>query len=316
MKKFFSLLMVLVCTVMVQGQNCDIPLTPMVIQADDGSSYPQATEYLINKMRHLVSNHVGTTDLTNMQFGIVADYDIVDKHVIGGTPTKIIYELGLSLYIVDLKRERIFETCNQNLKGIGDNETKALINAFQKLNVNNTQIKNFILSGGKKIVDYYDDAYPKIIKSVKALASMNHFDEAIYNLMSIPECSKGYEVAMNELQIVYKQFVNHHCQENLAQARAAWLASPNSDGASVASVYLSEIYPDAACYEEAKELAIEISKKLGVEQKIMLQQLKDSMQLERQRIEAMRDIAIAYVTAQSKQKITNLFIKTKNNEYE
>ena len=308
MKKFF-LLIALVCTAIAQAQNCDIPLTPIVSQADDGSYYPQANEFLTNKMRHLVSNRVGSNDLINMQFGIVADYDVVDKHVIGGTPTKIIYELGLSFYIVDLKREQIFATYNQNLKGIGNNETRALINAFRKLNVNNTQIKDFLLAGKKRIVDYYDEAYPRIIKTVKALASMKHFDEAIYHLMSIPECCKGYEEAMNELKIVYKQFVNHHCQENLAQARAAWLASPNSDGAAIASIYLSEIYPDAACYAEAKEMAKEISKQLGVEQKVMLQQLKDTMQLEHQRIEAMRDVAIAYAIAQSKQKVTNVFWK-------
>ena len=108
---------------------------------------------------------------------------------------------------------------------------------------------------------------------------------------------------------VYQQFVNQHCNENLAQARAAWIAAPNSEGAATASIYLSEIYPDAACYGNAMELANEIKKQMGEEWKFMMRQWADNISLERQRINALRDISIAYANSQPKTEITNVFWK-------
>ena len=111
---------------------------------------------------------------------------------------------------------------------------------------------------------------------------------------------------MVEMKKIYQQFINQHCAENIAQARAAWYSSPNIDGASVASVFLSEIYPDASCYSDALALYKEIKKKMGEDWKFVMQQYKDSIDLERQRINAMREIGIAYANSQPKE-ITNIF---------
>ena len=213
------------------------------------------------------------------------------------------------MHIVDLKAQKVYATYSKEMKGIGDNETKALVNTFQKINVSNIEIRNFVQQGKRKIIDYYDNNYQNIIKVAQSLAVMKNFDAAIYNLMLVPECCKGYEAVNKELMKVYQQFVNQHCNENLAQARAAWIAAPNSEGAATASVYLSEIYPDAACYGDALELADEIKKKMGEELKFMMRQWANNISLERQRINAMRDISIAYANSHPKTEVTNVFWK-------
>ena len=148
--------------------------------------------------------------------------------------------------------------------------------------------------------------YQKIIAKAKSDAAMKNFDAAIYTLMCIPECCIGYNAALEALPSIYQQFVNQHCNENLAQARAAWYASPNSDGASIAGVYLSEIYPDAACYQDAQLLFQEIRKQMGEEWKFMMKQYDDAISIERQRLDMMRDIAIEYVKNQPKETV-NIF---------
>ena len=232
----------------------------------------------------------------------------MDKQIIGGSPLKVVYNINASLFVVDLKGENIYSSFNVDLKGVGDNETKALINSFKGLNGANEELKRFLLDGKKKIIAYYDNNFVQIISKTKADAEMKNFDAAIYSLLSIPECSKGYSTALEMLPVVYRQFVNQHCNENLAQARAAWYSSPNSDGASIAGVYLSEIYPDASCYSDAMLLFKEIRKHMGEEWKFVMKQYNDAIALERQQMNMMRDIALAYAQNQPKETF-NIFWK-------
>jgi hypothetical protein len=294
-------------SIMLHAQDCIIPLRPIVIQKDNNSLH--ATKYLTNRVKSLTCMENSIGSLENAQFNIVIDYDIIDKQIVSGAPNKIIYNINLSMHIVDLKGQKLFATYSKELHGIGDNETKALINTFQKININNTEIKSFIIQGKKKIIEYYDNHYLNIIKGAQTLVATRNFDAAIYNLLQVPECCKGYDIVKTELMLIFQQFVNQHCNENLAQARAAWTAAPNSEGAATASIYLSEIYPDAECYADAVELANEIKKQMGEEWKFMMRQYADNISLERQRINAMRDIGIAYANRQTKIEITNIFWK-------
>lgn len=292
---------------MSHAQDCDISLRPVVTPSAAGNAFPQVMSYLTNRLRTLTSKANAVGGLENSQFAIAAGYDIINKQIVAGTPTKIIYDINIYLNIVDLKGEKVYSTYSNELKGIGDNETKALINTFQKVSNSNREISAFIQQGKQRIIDYYDTNYLNIIKEAQALAAMKNFDAAIYSLMMVPQCCKGYDAAVKELKTVYQQFVNQHCNENLAQARAAWMAAPNSEGAATASVYLSEIYPDAACYGDALELVKEIKKQMGEEWKFMMRQYADNISLERQRISAMREISIAYANSKPKTEITNIF---------
>lgn len=288
------------------AQDCVIALQPIVTPSADGNYFPQVESYLTNRLRGLTIGGAGVSSLDNNQFALAATYDIIDKQIITGAPTKVVYNLSVSLFVVDLKANNIYSTFETELKGVGDNETKALINSFKAINKGNGNIKKFIAEGTSKIVDYYNNNYQKIIAKAKSDAAMKNFDTAIYALMCIPECSSGYNAALETLPIIYQQFVDQHCNENLAQARAAWYASPNSDGASIAGVYLSEIYPDAACYQEAQQLFQEIRKQMGEEWKFMMKQYDDAIAIERQRLDMMRDIAIEYAKNQPKETI-NIF---------
>lgn len=302
--KRLSLICILAMSLLYSfAQDCLIALQPIVTPSTDGNYFPQVESYLTNRLRGLTTGSGGASSLDNNQFALAASYDIVDKQIISGTPTKVVYNLSVSLFVVDLKTCKVYSSLEIELKGVGDNETKALINSFKPFNRSNGSIKKFISDGTRKILDYYDNNYQKIIAKAKSDAAMKNFDAAIYTLMCIPECSTGYNAALEALPSIYQQFVDQHCNENLAQARAAWCASPNHDGASVAGLYLSEIYPDAACYGDAQLLFQEIKKQMGEEWKFMMKQYNDAIEMERQRLDMMRDIAIAYANNQPKETI-------------
>ncbi len=303
MRKILSTLLLGLC-LFASAQDCNIPITPIVTPTVENEHSVQVEQYLINRLRTLVNNSSSISGIGGNQFAIAASYDILGKSIVSGSTVKIVYDLQVTLFIVDLKGKNIFTSYSTELKGVGDNETKALINVFRRLNINNKEIQDFVSQGRDKIVAHYDKSYPQIISSAKSLAAMKNYEAAISKLMSVPECCKGYAVVYEALKLVYQQFVNQHCNENLAQARAAWVASPNSEGASTAGVFLSEIYPDAACYQDAMALYTEIKKRMGDIWKFEMKRWSDSISLEQQRINAMRDIYIAYANAQTKQEIT------------
>ena len=290
------------------SQDCNIALQPIIVPSADGSYYPQVESYLVNRLQNLVVGAGENSSLSDSQFAISLSYNVMDKQIVGGSPLKVVYNINATMSVVDLKGKKIYSSFNMDLKGVGDNETKALINCFKGLNSANEGIKRFLQNGKKKIIAYYDNNFAQIISKAKADAEMKNFDAAIYSLLSIPECSKGYSTALEMLPMVYRQFVNQHCNENLAQARVAWYSSPNSDGASIAGVYLSEIYPDASCYSDAMLLFKEIRKQMGEEWKFVMKQYNDAIALERQQMNMMREIALAYAQNQPKETF-NIFWK-------
>lgn len=291
----------------VKAQDCDIALTPVVTPSADGNNFVQVDAYLTNRLRMLTAESNAGSGLTNVQFAITCGYDIIDKYIVSGEPNKIVYRVNYVMHIVDLKGKKIYASYSKELRGVGNNETQSLINTFQKVNIGNAEIKSFVKQGKQKIIEYYDNNYQNVIKGAKASAAVRNFDAAIYSLMAVPACCKGYDIVMKELKSVYQQFINQHSYENLAQARAAWIAAPTSEGAATASVYLSEIYPDAACYRDAQNLANEIKKKMGEDWNFRLRCYNDSVSLERQRISAMRQISIAYANSQPRPEVTNVF---------
>ena len=308
MRKILLSLLLVMNAILLYPQDCSIALQPIIVPSADGSYYPQVESYLVNRLQNMVLGAGENSSLSDGQFAISLSYNVMEKQIIGGAPIKVVYNISVSLFVVDLKGKKIYSSFNMDLKGVGDNETKALINSFKGLNSGNESVRKFIQEGKKKIIDYYDNNFGQIISKAKADAGMKNYDAAIYSLLSIPECSKGYSSALEMLPVVYRQFVNQHCNENLAQAKAAWYSSPNSDGASIAGVYLSEIYPDASCYQDAKQLFDEIRKQMGEEWKFVMKQYNDAIALERQQMNIMRDIALAYAQNQPKETI-NIFWK-------
>ena len=98
---------------------------------------------------------------------------------------------------------------------------------------------------------------------------------------------------------------------NLAAARNAWAADQTSKGATKAGEYLVNILPDAGCYDEAMKLYNEMKTKLLDDWKFEKMKVhQDTINLESQRIEASRQVGVAYGNHQPQQKTTIEFLNT------
>ena len=147
----------------------------------------------------------------------------------------------------------------------------------------------------EKIVAYYTAEADRIILRARTLAQQKQFDAAFYELCSIPQaCGAAYDRAISIGTEIYTQYVDYLCMVNLAKARSAWMYQQNSEGAYEAGEYLSQIYPDAECYNDACNLYAEIKGKVLEDWKFEMKKYNDQISLEQARIDSWRDVGVAY----------------------
>ncbi|WP_302568395.1 hypothetical protein [Culturomica massiliensis] len=289
-----TLFLILACHARIYAQNTDMPL--QVALPDETDMPEEAAHYLRSRLLGLVTNHgTGVGDYGTSQFFITAKTLLESKDVVGSAPTMYSINLVITLYVVDCIYDRLYAQMSLNAKGVGESETKAYISAIKRMNVNNPKIKSFLEEGRNKIIHYYTTQGKEIMQSVRMLASQRQYEKALFILTAIPSsCEELYNEAQSSIGSIYKDYVNYTGERNLAQARIVWTASQNRAGASQAGSLLAKIDPDATCRPAAEQLVKEIQQRIGEEWTFQMKAYNDSVDLNKQRIEAARQIGVAY----------------------
>lgn len=275
-----------------------ISLTPVV--ADQVEDLPEsACSLLQNKMQQIATaNGLGANSFSP-RFIITVNLNVITKDVIPGPPAMIAMNIDATYFIADYISQTVFSRKTISFKAVGINPTKAYIDGIKKINADSPEFKSFIEEGKNKIIAFYNDRCDFILQGAKALVAQKQYQEAIFQLTAVPEvCKDCYMKASNEIEPIFKAYMNDICNRNLAAAQAVWIANPNSSGANEISGLLADILPDAACYGDAQKLVKEIKTKVLADEKrdwnFQLKQWNDRVSLESQRINAYREVGVAY----------------------
>lgn len=255
---------------------------------------PTAKAQVHNKLTQLLTqNGISSLDYLG-QFFITAVAVPQRKEVIPGPPTQIAEEMEIVFYIADYKNQIVFATTSLTTKGVGTTDTKSYMDAIRHLNLKAPKLATFIADGKAKIIDYYNAQAENIFAKARSLANQKDYEQAIYLVTSIPsECNK-YAQSLKLADTFYQEYIDYLCQTNLAQAKAVWASSQNADGAALAGEYLANILPDAKCYGDAEKLYSEVKAKVREDWKFEMKQYQDGIDLEAARINAIREIGVAY----------------------
>ena len=309
MKKIFSILLAMLMSAAMFAQTEYLPIS--VYAADDSESFPQGAKAMIeNKLTQLLTRN-GIAGLDYMgQFVLTITTTPLDKDVIPGPPAKIAEKMEMNLYIVDTYAKTIFSSTSFAIRGLGETENKCYLNAISHMPLQTPQVTKFIDEGKQKIIDYYDHEGEALIKKANYLAKKKEYEEALWIVSLIPQQSKHYDAALQTGLDIYQQYINNECNIYLAAARQAWAAEQNSKGAAAAGEYLANILPDAGCYDEAMELYQEIKGKVLDDWKFEMKKYQDGIDLEKQRIEASRQVGVAYGTHQPAQRTSIEFLRS------
>jgi len=273
----------------------------------------EAKNQLLSKLTQVSANSgMGGNSITP-RFVIAAKINILTKDVVAGPPQMIAVNSEIVFFIGDAETNQVFATATITGKGLGTNEIKALISLIQNVNVNNKLLLDLTQAGKNKIVEFYTSQCDLIIKKAQTKEQQQQFDESIYDLMQVPEvCKSCYMKCLSAVKPIYQNKIDRDGLIKLNEARTKWNASQNRKGADEVSPILSSIEPKSASYNNAIVLSETIRAKIeDIEKRnwdFKMKKYNDAISLESQRIESVRQTAIAYYQNQPKTIIYNRII--------
>jgi hypothetical protein len=205
MKKIFTSLIivgVLTGTNLLYAQNNEgkaddgsrIAITPKVSDQE----IPQgAKEMLINKMKQLCTLNGLAGDSENPFFVMDANVVVLSKELTPTAPPQHALNLQVNFTIADNLTGNVYSQTSVEVKGVGQNETKAYIQAIKNVDVKKGQYKAFVDKGKTKILEFYNSQCDMIIAKGQALNKQGNAAEALKVLYSVPPvCKECYDKCM------------------------------------------------------------------------------------------------------------------------
>ncbi|MCQ2351542.1 MAG: hypothetical protein MJ003_06170 [Paludibacteraceae bacterium] len=297
-RTFITLLVATICASAVTAQNFNdkkdlLPIS-IVIQDQPDPLPIGARTYAITKLKQIAANNGVAANENFSRFFITLEIMPTTKDILPGPPMKISQNSQVTFFLCDYFDQKIFASTSIDQVGVGDNETKCFINIVKGINTKSPQLAEFMEEGKQKVIDYYNANCDNIIKKAESLSFQKDYEAALYELTSVPEVCDCYDRALAKTKEVYQAYIDYMCDVNLAQAKAAWAAEQNSEGAKKAGEFMANILPDAKCYGDAQTLYSEIKGKVLDDWKFEMKMWQDNVDLEKQRIDAARQVGIAY----------------------
>ena len=288
-----------------------LPLTVWI--PDDIEDFPPAAaDVLQNKLLQIATQNgiTGSTDV--MRFIFTANVNVITKDITPTAPAMHAYTMNVNMYIGDGVDGKAFSSYSATVKGVGENETKAYLAGLKNIKTNNPDFQRFIQEGKSKIIAYYNSQCDFIIQNARTLANMNRFDEAIWNLSSIPDvCPECWKKAQAALGPIFRQKIDFDCKAKINLANNIWNAGQSWNAANDAGAVLSTIDPNSSCVGEIKVLANKIERRIREVDSREWKFIYDyNIGLTRDWIKAYRDVGVAWGNGQPRTVIYNNFRRT------
>jgi len=299
MKHLITAIISLFLTANALGADNDYISLGAFVSNDAASIPEEAASLLKSRMQRVIAADGFADNQAPGRFALVAKCDVLEKDIAPTTPPRISQKLELSFVVVDLIENKVYGGCDMTVSGVGTNETKAFSAAFQKVSVQNRQIKTLLSEAKEKILDYYTNSCPQIQTEAKTLASTGQFDKAIFSLMSVPPvCTECYNSCQQLASEIYQRKIDAEGSRLLAQAKSKWAASQSGATAIEVAEIISQIDPRSSGYPAVVEFRTSVSAKLAADTKreweFRMKKYEDNQQFKRSIVDACRAVGVTF----------------------
>ncbi len=199
----------------------------------------------------------------------------------------------------NLATSTTFASCVVTVRGEGFSDDDAIKNAISKLSAQDKRLTDFVNKAKDKIIDYYQHNLNSVISRARTFANIQQYGEGLALLFSCPATISGYTKVNNEITTIYRQYQTQECNNVIQKARAEF-SNGNFDAA---VEYLQQIDMTSSCATEAKQLCTQIKQTKDAEARRAVELIERQSQretdLEKTRIKAARDVAVAYCKRRS-----------------
>ena len=298
MKKIILFLIIFIVYHDVNAQSTleigKISLSVIMPENLDGLNELQLSK-LESKIIQIVTNSGVAASGYNNSFVIYPKFEVYEENIVeGGMHNLIIVKSELSLFIKQVENNILFSSISKIRSGSGSTKLNAITNAISNIDINDNVFKTFVETGKGKIIKYYESKCIDIITKSETLVQILDFEQAIAQLMSVPEDVSCYIQVQEKSIEVYKAYLNQKCKSLVHSAN---ISVTNNDY-SKALETLNLIDPSSDCFKEGQIIMNKIESKIDEKQKrqfaLQMKVYDDQVALEKQRTNAVKDIAVAY----------------------
>lgn len=241
----------------------------------------------------------GVSSETNGTFIMYPVVNILDQKLVeGGLRNITMVEVELSLFVKQVVTHTLFGSCSKILKGNGRNLSDAIRNAFSGINMRDNVYSQFLTQTKEKIANYYLENKAKLLSQAHQLAASQQYEQALALLTTFPQNLKGANEVQAAAIEIYKKYQNQVCAQMILKAEAAISLQNYEEAASI----LASIDTESVCHSDALNLIKKIEDTIKADQKAE-QELEEKLlnkkiSLEKKRIDAIKEIATAYLSNQ------------------
>lgn len=320
MKKILLGLSIFLCTFASAQTNDEGRISIKALMPDGTNLTTDASSQLETKMQRLLTENGYADDEYAARFILTAKIDVVNKDVAPSTPTRISEKFDVTFFVGDVVENKVYASTTLHVTGIGINENNASISAINNIKPDNAKLKEMLAKAKSKIIDYYSSNCDEQIVRARALAGIGRYDEAISNIMSVPNvCSECFTKCQQLALDIYQQKIDFQGRQLLEEAKGAWLKNNSHDGAVEVVSIINKIPIGSSVYPKVEELRSEIKDSLDADEQRKLEegqrdwefkmkQYNDSQNDKQMLIKSCRDVSVAWAKNQPKN-ITQTIIR-------
>jgi hypothetical protein len=240
-------------------------------------------------------------------FLIYPKFDINSKKTVTltlGNMTVVQCTLSLFVrqYIPNSTSNIVFSSYTRDIAGNGETESEAINNALTQVRPGDEAFQTFLAKARTRIVTYYVQNCDRIMNEAQHAADLQNYDKAFALLLSIPkEATQCYGQVQQESVAIYLKKQRQDCNRYIVEAKT-FAAAHNYDSA---LAILRKVDPEGVCKDDLAALITNIVSRVDENEKknwdLLIQQMHDSVELQKARIEAESELAKSYLQGAGRQ---------------
>ena len=189
MKRLSYLVVILLLASNMYAQTLDdVGRMSINVQRPNNRTIPtEALDILEDRMHQIITTSGISDNAFNKRFALTATISVIKKDIIAGSPTRVSQTLELVFYVKDIIDGKEYGNSSISTVGVGLNENKSFIMAFNNVKPGNPRLQKMIEDSKQLIVAYYRTNIDKIIADAYTLVQQEQFDEALYVIAQVPD---------------------------------------------------------------------------------------------------------------------------------
>lgn len=255
-------------------------------------------------------------------FVLTANIIETDKQITGTVPAQYIITAEVSVYLLNVAEMLAIDETSFIVKGVDKMENKAMIQAVNRINAKSPNVRSFMDNCRTKIIDYYTTRIPALLAKANSLAGRDQYEEALAVLSVIPESVTEYPAIAEQMVVLYTKALDKRAAAAI-QAAKSKIALRDYEGAMDDLIYVD---PSSTHFSEASKIIASIKQSIDAkeqaelaekmrlyEMEIDAQQKRhdDAVTLEKQRIDAAKQVGMARGQAADKEQTSDQSVEAK-----